>query len=51
VETVVVDGRIVVRDGVALTLDEGRILAEARERADRLYRRAGIEIKPKWPVF
>jgi cytosine/adenosine deaminase-related metal-dependent hydrolase len=50
VETVVVDGRIVVRDGVALTLDEGRILAEARERADRLYRRAGIEIKPKWPV-
>ncbi len=51
VETVVVDGRIVVRDGVALTLDEERILAEARERAERLYRRAGIEIKPKWPVF
>ena len=50
VDTVVVDGRIVVRGGKALTMDEDRILAEARERASRLYARAGIEIKPRWPV-
>ena len=50
VDTVVVDGRIVVQGGKALTMDEDRILAEARERASRLYARAGIEIKPRWPV-
>ncbi len=51
VDTVVVDGRIVVQGGRALSMDEDRILAEARERASRLYARAGIEIKPRWPVF
>jgi cytosine/adenosine deaminase-related metal-dependent hydrolase len=51
VETVVIDGRIVVREGKALTMDEDRILAEARQRASALYARAGIEIKPRWPVL
>jgi cytosine/adenosine deaminase-related metal-dependent hydrolase len=51
VDTVVVDGKVVVRAGVVLTMDEGRILAEARERAARLYQRAGIEIKPRWPIL
>jgi cytosine/adenosine deaminase-related metal-dependent hydrolase len=51
VDMVVVDGRIVVQGGVVLTMDEERILAEARERAARLYQRAGIEIKPRWPVL
>jgi hypothetical protein len=46
----VIDGKMVVRDGQVLTMDEGRILAEARERAGSLYRRAGIDIKPRWPV-
>jgi cytosine/adenosine deaminase-related metal-dependent hydrolase len=51
VDMVVVDGRIVVQGGDVLTMDEERILAEARERAARLYQRAGIEIKPRWPVL
>jgi cytosine/adenosine deaminase-related metal-dependent hydrolase len=51
VETVVIEGRIVVREGKALTMDEDRILAEARQRASALYARAGIEIKPRWPVL
>ena len=50
VHMVVIDGKVVVQDGQVLTLDQGRILAEARERAARLYRRAGIEIRPRWPV-
>jgi len=50
VTLVVIDGKMVVRDGRVLTMDEGRILAEARERAGSLYRRAGIDIKPRWPV-
>jgi len=47
---VVIDGRPVVRDGRVLTMDEGRILAEARERAERLYARTGIQAGPRWPV-
>jgi cytosine/adenosine deaminase-related metal-dependent hydrolase len=50
VDTVVIDGKIVVRGGKVLTMDESRILAEARERAASVYRRAGIDIKPRWPV-
>jgi len=50
VDTVVIGGKVVVQGGRCLTLDEERILAEARERAKSLYRRAGLEIKPKWPV-
>jgi cytosine/adenosine deaminase-related metal-dependent hydrolase len=51
VTLVVIDGKMVVRDGQVLTMDEGRILAEAQERAGSLYRRAGIDIKPRWPVL
>ncbi|MBC7264298.1 MAG: amidohydrolase [Chloroflexi bacterium] len=51
VDTVVIDGKIIVQGGRVLTMDEERILAEARERAEKLYRRAGIEIRPRWPVM
>jgi len=51
VDTVVIDGQIVVRDGRCLTLDEEAVLREARQRAADVYRRAGIEIKPRWPVL
>jgi len=51
VDTVVIDGRIVVRGGEVLTMDEGRVLAEARRRAREVYRRAGIEVKPAWPIL
>ncbi|MGH2506500.1 MAG: amidohydrolase [Ktedonobacteraceae bacterium] len=51
VETVVVDGRIVVRGGELLTMDEEEIKVQARQHARELYKRAGIEIKPRWPVL
>ncbi|MGH9056426.1 MAG: amidohydrolase family protein [Acidimicrobiales bacterium] len=50
VHTVVIDGKVVVADHTVLTLDEESILAEARERSTAVYRRAGIEIRPRWPV-
>lgn len=50
VDTVVIDGKRVVQGSKVLTMDETRILAEARERAERLYRRAGIEQRSRWPV-
>jgi cytosine/adenosine deaminase-related metal-dependent hydrolase len=51
VDTVVVDGQIVVEQGQLLSMDEEEIIVEAQQHADALYKRAGIEIKPKWPVL
>jgi cytosine/adenosine deaminase-related metal-dependent hydrolase len=51
VDTVVVDGQIVVEQGQLLSMDEEEIIAEAQKHANALYKRAGIEIKPKWPVL
>jgi len=50
VDTVVIGGKTVVQGREVLTLDEARILAEARERAEAVWKRAGIAHKPKWPV-
>jgi cytosine/adenosine deaminase-related metal-dependent hydrolase len=51
VDTVVVDGKIVVKDGTLLTMNEQEVMAQARQHANQLYQRAGIEIKPKWPLL
>ena len=51
VDTVVVDGRIVVEHGQLLTVDENEVMEQAHQHAGALYRRAGIEIKPRWPVL
>lgn len=51
VDMVVVDGQVVVEQGELMTLDEEEVMEEARRHAQSLYRRAGIEIKPKWPVL
>lgn len=42
VDTVLVDGRVLLRDGRALTLDEKRIMGEAQLRQDELISRSGI---------
>jgi len=51
VDTVVIDGQIVVRQRQVLTMDEERILGQARERAERLYHRVGGGYGPRWPVL
>jgi cytosine/adenosine deaminase-related metal-dependent hydrolase len=43
VDTVLVDGRILLRHGRALTLDEKRIMEEAQLRQDELISRSGIK--------
>jgi cytosine/adenosine deaminase-related metal-dependent hydrolase len=50
VDTVIIDGKVVMENRVAKTLDEARILREASERSSKLLKRAGVEIVPKWPV-
>ena len=51
VDTVVIDGRIVVEHGQLLTMDENEVMKQAHQHAGALYRRTGIEIKPTWPVL
>ncbi len=51
VDSVMVDGRMVVEHGKLLTLDEESVIGEARERCARLYERAGLEPVSRWPVL
>ncbi|MBA2284870.1 MAG: amidohydrolase [Ktedonobacteraceae bacterium] len=50
VDMVVVDGEVVVEQGNLLTMEEDEVMEQARRHAYELYRRAGIEIKPRWPI-
>jgi cytosine/adenosine deaminase-related metal-dependent hydrolase len=51
VDTVMVDGKIVVAKGQLLSMDEHEIIVQANDHAAQLYRRAGIDLKPRWPVL
>lgn len=50
VDTVVVDGIILMHNRKMQTLDEEAIVADARLRAMQVAQRAGLVIKPNWPV-
>jgi cytosine/adenosine deaminase-related metal-dependent hydrolase len=49
VDTVVIDGKIIMEDRKVLTLDEEGIVNKARVSAQDVFRRAGVEIKSRWP--
>ena len=51
VDTVIIDGKIVMQNRVVKTLDESRIMREASERGKKLLERAGIGVASKWPVI
>ncbi|MCL4458484.1 MAG: amidohydrolase [Chloroflexi bacterium] len=51
VDTVLIDGKVVVKDGHVLILDEEQILAEARRRAQALLARTGVQPFPRWPIL
>lgn len=51
VDSVMIDGKWVVRGQQLLTMDEEQIKATARKHAVDLYKRAEIELKPRWPVI
>jgi len=52
VDVVVVDGRMLVKDGELLTMDETEIVEEAKKRSREVVERAGLTEKTKgrWPV-
>jgi len=50
VDTVLVDGRILMQGRRVMTLDEGQILREAEARKDHILRQAGVEARHVWPL-
>lgn len=50
VGTVVVDGRIVLRDGRSTRVDAGEIAMAVHESAGRMMERVGLDARPRWPV-
>ncbi len=51
VDTVVIDGQVVMQGRKVLTIDEGAILEEARRRYPEVAARGGLKIGPRWPVL
>ncbi|MBV9120407.1 MAG: amidohydrolase, partial [Chloroflexi bacterium] len=51
VDSVMVDGHWLMRGRKLLTLDEGAVIAEARERNSEVYRRAGLTPDTRWPMI
>ena len=51
VDTVVIDGKIVMEHRQVRTLDEQAILADVRQRYRAVGERGGLQIGPRWPVL
>lgn len=51
-DTVICDGRVLMKNGVVLSLDETRILSEVRQRGARIAERTGLNerVQPTWPI-
>ena len=52
-DTVLCNGRVLMEDGVVLSIDEKRALSEAKIRGERIATDSKLWdlIKPKWPIF
>jgi cytosine/adenosine deaminase-related metal-dependent hydrolase len=51
VDTTIVNGKILMEGKKLLTLDEDRVIREAREHSIKLLERSGVDISPKWPIL
>jgi 5-methylthioadenosine/S-adenosylhomocysteine deaminase len=50
VETVIINGEVVMENRNLKTLEEEEVLKEANERGQKLLERADLKIEPKWAV-
>jgi len=48
VDTVIIDGQIIMKCRTVQTLDEERVILSANERGTKLLERTGIKVTPKW---
>jgi cytosine/adenosine deaminase-related metal-dependent hydrolase len=51
VDTVIVNGRLLMRNRKLLTMDEAEVKKKAIRHSKDLIERAGVDISPKWPVL
>ncbi len=51
VETVLVDGRVLMENRRLTTIDEARLARQVQEAGERVMERAGLKLKAKWPVL
>ncbi len=51
VETVIIDGEIVMENRNVKTFDEEKVIQEANRRGEKLLERAGVEIVSKWTII
>lgn len=51
VDSVVVDGKVLMQGRKVQTLDEETVVAEARRRSRQVMTRAGLDIRSNWPVL
>ena len=51
VDTVLVNGRILMQNKKLLTLDRDKVIQNARDHIVGLLERADVSIRPKWPVI
>jgi 5-methylthioadenosine/S-adenosylhomocysteine deaminase len=50
VDTVIVDGKIVMKNRKLMTIDEEKIVEDAKEAGPKIDARIGLKIGPRWPV-
>lgn len=51
VDTVLIDGAVVMRDRTVLTMDEARVLAAAQARSHKILDQAGVKPNLVWPLL
>lgn len=51
VETVYIDGRLIMDNGKVLTVNEDEIIAKCMELSDKLLERTGVSVPGRWPVI
>jgi cytosine/adenosine deaminase-related metal-dependent hydrolase len=51
VDTIVIDGQVIMQARKVLTIDEDAVLEDVRRRYHDLARRTGVDIRPIWPVL
>jgi 5-methylthioadenosine/S-adenosylhomocysteine deaminase len=50
VETVYINGRLVMNDRKVLTVNEDEIIAHCMELSERLLKRTGVSVPGRWPI-
>jgi len=51
VDTVIIDGKIIMENRIVRTLDESRVLQRASQRGHKLLEKAGIKVTSRWPAL